>query len=146
MNTVRQFIEDATELIKASLPAGIDQRRLELLPQILAEWWVHDLPQHLAQESRATVRNRFAQLLKLCKRASELRQVLDGTEQLGRSWIAQEMSRQQEGDLFSREKVIEMEERLIQESDFLNNLAAATTKLMEKKPPSRGSPNIRAYL
>src|SRR5262249_31401370 len=51
-----------------------------------------------------------------------------------------------EGDLFSREKVTEMEERLIQESDFLNNLAAATTKLMEKKPPSRGSPNIRAYL
>src|SRR5262245_12509241 len=144
-DTVHPFSEDALELIKASLPAGSDQRRLELLPLILAEWLVHHLPEHLSRESRATVRKRFAPLPKVGKRANELRQALDAIDQVGRFWIAHEMSRQQEGDLFSREKVTEMEERLMQESDFLTNLAAATTKLMEKKPPS-GSPNIHAYL
>jgi hypothetical protein len=158
MDTVRQFSEDAIELIKASLfsedaverikaslPVGSDQRRLDLLPLILAEWAVHHLPEHLSRESSATVRKRFASLLKVGKRANELRQAIDATDQRGRAWIAVEMAREQ-GNLSDLEKVAEIEERLIQQSDFLNNLAAATTKLMEKKPPSRGSRNIRAYL
>jgi hypothetical protein len=157
MDTVRQFSEvpielvraslfseDAVERIKGSLPAGSDQRRLDLLPLILAEWSVHHLPEHLSRESSATVRKRFASLLKAGKRANEFRQALDATDQRGRAWIALEMAREQ-GSLSGREKVAEIEEQLIQQGDFLNNLAAATTKLMEYKPP-RDSRNIRAYL
>ena len=158
MDTVRQFSEvpielvkaslfseDAVERIKASLPAGSDQRRLDLLPLILAEWSVHYLPEHLSRESCGTVRKRFASLLKLGKRANELRQALDETDPRARTWIALEMAREQ-GSSSSLEKVAEIEERLTQESDFHNNLAAATTKLTEEKPPSLGSRNIRAYL
>jgi len=146
MDMFRQLNEDAINLIKASLPAGIDQRRLdELLPLILAEWWVHHLPEHLSRESRATVRRRFEQVRKVGERANELLEALAATDQRGRFWIALEMAREKGSGLSSREKTTEMEERLVQESSFLINLATATTRLMEKKP-GRGTPNICAYL
>src|SRR5262249_23720136 len=106
---------------------------------------VHYLPEHLSRESCATVRKRFASLLKAGKRANEFRQALAATDPPARAWIALVMAREQES-LSSLEKVAEIEERLVQESDFRNNLAAATTKLMEEKPPSLGSRNIRPYL
>src|SRR5262249_6230950 len=108
-------------------------------------WSVHYLPEHLSRESCATVRKRFASILKLGKRAKEFRQSLDATDPRARAWIALVMAREQ-GSLSSLEKVAEIEEQLTQERDFHSNLAAATTKLMEEKPPSLRSRNIRAYL
>src|SRR5262245_49809912 len=127
-DTVHPFSENAIELIKASLRPGIDQRRLELLPLILAEWWVHHLPEHLSRESRATVRKRYNQLTKIGECATDLRQALEAIDQRGRSWIAQEIGREQGSSLFSvsREKIADMKERLRQEKDFLSKIAAAT--------------------
>jgi len=61
-NTTPQFDERAVEQIRASLPKGIDQRRLDLLPRVLNEWSRTDLREHLSRESRATVRERYDQL------------------------------------------------------------------------------------
>ena len=78
-----QFDERAVELIKASLPAGIDQRRLDLLPLILNEWSVHTLPEHLSREGRATVRTRYNRLKKVGNCATRLRQALEAIDQRG---------------------------------------------------------------
>jgi len=148
-DTVHPFSEDALELIKASLPAGIDPRRLDLLPLILAQWWVHHLPEHLSRESRATVRKRYNHLTKIGKCATDLRQALEAIDQHGRSWIAQEIGREEESSLFSvsREKLADMNERLKQEDDFLGKITAATQRLIEEDKRGSGRPrNIRAYL
>jgi hypothetical protein len=162
-----QFDERAVELIKASLPKGVDQRRLDLLPLILNEWSVHHLPEHLSRERRATLRTRYDRLKKVGKCAAHLRQALEALDQRGRSWIAQEIA-PEEGSTFSsvsREKLTDMREqfkqeddfrrklaaatmgRLKQENDFLRKLAAATTRLIQEDKRGAGQPrNIPAYL
>jgi len=50
--------DERAEQIRASLPRGIDQRRLDLLPRVLNHWSVTDLLEHLSREDRATVRKR----------------------------------------------------------------------------------------
>src|SRR5262245_64368558 len=52
-NPTPHFDERAIEQIRASLPKGIDQRRLDLLPQVLNEWSRTDLREHLSREARA---------------------------------------------------------------------------------------------
>ena len=49
-NTTPQFDEHAVEQIRASLPKGIDQRRLDLLPRVLNEWSRTDLRDDVAVE------------------------------------------------------------------------------------------------
>jgi hypothetical protein len=146
------FNECAVKQIRASLPKGIDQRRLDLLPLILDEWSRTDLREHLSRESRATVRARYEQLSKIGTSANDLRQALERIDQRGMSWIALEMAREDGNPLssVSREKVAEMKERLKDEGDFLGKLAAKTVRLIEEQDESlsrRGQPrNIRAYL
>jgi hypothetical protein len=144
-----QFSEHAVELIKASLPAGIDPRRLELLPLILNEWSRTDLREHLSRESRKIVRKRYNQLKNIGKYANDLWQELEALDQRGISWIAQEITCEDGNTLFSvsREKLSEMKERL--EGDFLRKLAAATVRLIEELDESlsgRRPRNIPAYL
>ena len=143
-----QFVERAVELIKASPPTGIDQRRLDLLPLILEEWRVHDLP-HLSRESRATVRTRYDRLKKVGNSATHLRQALEALDEGGRDWIALEIGREElSHPLYSvsREKFTDNKERLKQEDDFLGKLAAATLRLVEKDKRGPGQPrNISAY-
>jgi hypothetical protein len=162
-----QFDERAVELIKASLPAEIDQRRIDLLPLILSEWSVHILPEHLSREGRATVRTRYDRVKKVGNCATLLRQALEAIDQRGRSWIVREIAREEGSTFFtvSREKFTDMRERLHQEhdflkkltaatmrrlkqeDDFLRKLTAATLRLSEEDERSRGQPrNIRAYL
>ena len=145
------FSEHAVELIRASLPGGIDQRRLDLLPLILDEWSRTDLRGHLSRESRATVRERYDQLSKIGMRANDLQQALEAIDQRGKSWIAQEIGREEGTPLFSvsRERVAEMKERLKDEDDFLRKLAAATARLIDELDESLGGRrprNICAYL
>jgi hypothetical protein len=149
--SVPKFNERAVKQIRASLPAGIDQRRLDLLPLILDEWSRTDLREHLSRESRATVRERYDQLAKIGKCANDLRQALEEIDQRGMSWIAQEMAREDANALFGvgHEKLIEMKERLKDEGHFLRKLAAAKVRLIEEldESLSQGRPrNIRAYL
>jgi hypothetical protein len=144
-----QFDERAVEQIRASLPKGIDQRRLDLLPQILDEWIRTELREHLSLESRATLQERYDRLTKIGKCANDLRQALEAIDQRGKFWIAQVMAREEESTPFSvsRERLAEMEERLRQEDDFLRKLAAAPLTLIEEDRRGRGQPrNIRAYL
>jgi len=150
-NTTPQFDERAVEQIRASLPKGIDQRRLDLLPRVLNEWSRTDLREHLSRESRATVRERYDQLSKIGTRANDLRQALEAIDQRGKSWIAQEIGREEGTPLFSvsRERVAEMKERLKDEDDFLRKLATATARLIDELDESlsgRRPRNIRAYL
>ena len=144
-----KFNERAVKQIRASLPKGIDQRRLELLPLVLDEWSRTDLREHLSRDTREVSRKRYAQLTKVGKRAKDLRQALEATDQRGMSWIAQEIGREEGSPPFSvsRERFAEMKERLRQEDDFLRKLAAATQTLIEEGKRKRGQPrNIRAYL
>jgi hypothetical protein len=148
-NTTPQFDERAVEQIRASLPKGIDQRRLDLLPRVLNEWSRTDLREHLSRESRATVRERYDQLSKIGTRANDLWQALEAIDQRGKSWIAQEIGREEGTPLVSRERVAEMKERLKDEDDFLRKLAAATARLIDELDESlsrRRPRNIRAYL
>jgi hypothetical protein len=150
-NTTPHFDERAVEQIRASLPKGIDQRRLDLLPRVLNEWSRTDLREHLSRESRATVRERYDQLSKIGTRANDLRQALEAIDQRGKSWIAQEIGREEGTPLFSvsRERVAEMKERLKDEDDFLRKLSAATVRLIDELDESlsgRRPRNIRAYL
>ena len=150
-NTTPHFDERAVEQIRASLPKGIDQRRLDLLPRVLNEWSRTDLREHLSRESRATVRERYDQLSKIGTRANDLRQALEAIDQRGKSWIAQEIGREEGTPLFSvsRERVAEMKERLKDEDDFLRKLATATARLIDELDESlsgRRPRNIRAYL
>jgi hypothetical protein len=148
------FNECAVKQICASLPKGINQRRLDLLPLVLNEWSRTDLREHLSLESRATVRERYDQLTKIGKRANELRQALEAIDQRGMSWIAQEIGREEGSPPFtvSHERFAEMKERLREEGEFLLKLATATPRLTEEikkeiEHLGRKRPrNIRAYL
>jgi hypothetical protein len=140
-----KFNERAVKQIRAFLPTGIDQRRLDLLPLILDEWSRTDLREHLSRESRAMVRERYDRLAKIGKCANDLRQALEAIDQRGMSWIAQEMALE-DGNT-DHEKLIEMKERLKDEGDFLRKLAAAKVRLIEEDKRGPGQPrNIRAYL
>jgi hypothetical protein len=123
------FNECAVKQICDSLPKGIDQRRLDLLPLILNEWSRTDLREHFSRDTPATKRKRYAQLAKVGKYATDLRQALEASDQRGKSWIAQEIGREEGSPPFpfsvSRERLAEMEDRLRQEVDFLRKLASA---------------------
>jgi hypothetical protein len=146
------FDERAVEQIRASLRAGIDQRRLDLLPRVLNHWSVTDLLEHLSQEDRATLRRRYDQLKEIGKCANNLRKALGAIDQRGISWIAQEI--EEEGSppfpsTASWERLAEIKDRLKQEDDFLRKLAAAPVRLIEELDGSlsgRRPRNIRAYL
>jgi hypothetical protein len=147
------FDERAVEQIRASLPAGIDQRRLDLLPRVLNHWSFSDLREHLSQEDRATLRRRYDQLTKIEKCANNLRKALGAIDQRGMSWIAQEIEHEEGSPPFpstaSWERLAEIKDRLKQEDDFLRKLAAAPVRLIEELDGSlsgRRPRNIRAYL
>ena len=83
------FDECALKQICGSLPKGIDQRRLDLLPLVLNEWSRTDLREHLSRDIPATKRKRDAQLTKVGKYATHLREgALSDWYQPGKSWIA----------------------------------------------------------
>ena len=148
-NITPQFDELAVERIRASLPKGIDQRRLNLLPRLLNEWSRTDLREHLSREARATVRGRYQQLSKIGSRAHDLREALEAIDQPGMSWIAQEIGREEGSPLFSvtRETLSEMKLRLKQQDDFLKKIEAAILRLLEEDKQGPGQPrNIVAYL
>jgi len=145
------FDERAIEQIRASLPTGIDQQRLDLLPRVLNHWSVTELLEHLSREDRATFRRRCEQLTKIEKCANNLRKALGAIDQRGVSWIAQVIECEDGNTLFiaSREKCTEMEERLKDEGDFLRKLTAATARLIDELDDSlsgRRPRNIPAYL
>ena len=157
------FDKRAVDQILASLPPGIDPRRLDLLPRLLNHWSFSDLREHLSREPRATVRRRYDQLTKTRKCANDLRDALGALDQHGRSWIALEMAREG-GDRFSivegetlaqmqewhrlqSEKLAEIDERLGLEDDFLLKLGTAIQRLVEQGKQGAGHPrNVRAYL
>ena len=146
-----EFNDRAIKQLRASLPKGIGQRRLNLLPLILNEWSRTDLREHFSRETRATSRKRYAQLTKVGNCATHLRQALEALDPPGRAWIAQEIGREEGSPLFSvsRERLAEMKERLKDEGDFLRKLAAATVRSIEELDGSlsRGHPrNKCAYL
>src|SRR5215831_12166134 len=57
-----RFDERAVERIRASLPKGIDQRRVDLLPRVLNEWSRTDLTEHLSRDPPAPSQRLFAHL------------------------------------------------------------------------------------
>jgi hypothetical protein len=145
------FNECAVKQICASLPEGIDQRRLDLLPSLLNEWSRTELREHLSLDSPTTRRKRKAQWTKVGKCATHLRQALEALDQRGWTWIAQEMGREEGSSPFpftvSRERLAEMKNRLEREPDFLLKLTAATQTLIEEDKQPPGQPRaIRAYL
>src|SRR5262245_30724856 len=159
----RYFDKRAVNQILASLPPGIDQRRLDLLPRVLNHWSFSDLSEYLSRESRPRVRRRYEQLTTIGKCANNLRKALGALDQRGQSWIALEMVREG-GDRFSimqgetlrqmeewhrleSEKLAEIDERLRLEIDFLMKLEAATKRIVAQDKQGPGQPrNVRAYL
>jgi hypothetical protein len=75
---VVEFTDREMRLISGSLPAAVDRRRLDLLPQVLREWGREDLPMHLQHkpESVKRRRDRFWRLALVEKRAKELNEAL----------------------------------------------------------------------
>jgi hypothetical protein len=75
---VVEFTDREINLIAASLPNLIDQRRLDLLPRILRDWGCTDLPMHLQQkpEPLERRRERFQRLVSVEKGAKLLNEAL----------------------------------------------------------------------
>jgi hypothetical protein len=75
---VVDFTDRDIKLIAASLPNLIDQRRLDLLPQILRDWGCTDLPMHLQQKPEPLERRqeRFQRLALVEKQAKLLNEAL----------------------------------------------------------------------
>jgi hypothetical protein len=160
---VPYFDKRAVDQILASLPPGIGQRRLDLLPRVLKHWSVTYLHEHLSRERPPILRRRYNQLTRIENCANNLRKALGALDQRGRSWIALEMAREG-GDRFSivegetlrqmeewhrleSEKLAEINERLTLEDDFLLKLGTATQRLVEEDKQGPGQPaNVPAYL
>jgi hypothetical protein len=145
--------DERAEQIRASLPRGIDQRRLDLLPRVLNHWSVTDLLEHLSREDRATVRKRYDQLENVGKYAQPLQHAFGALDERGRIWLAQEMGLKK-GDLHlsaNRAEDVYPKERLKEEYDFLTKVAAGAQRLVEESKKEREGapkrpPNLRAYL
>src|SRR6516225_1837515 len=141
------FSEHAVELIKASLPGGIDQRRLDLLPLILNEWSRTDLREHLSRDTPAASRKRFAQLTKVGKCATHLRQALEALDQRGWVWIAQEIGREDGSPLWSvtREGLSEMKGGSNNRMIFLRGLRLRYRGSLRRISKSQDTPVIYVH-
>lgn len=145
--TAPKFEDPDVKLIVASLPAGTDRQRLELLPKILREWSRTDLQEHLSREPRMIIRERNKRQKLVGKRAEELLQALHDLDDHGRFAIALEMALAPGQTMWSvsQTKLARSNKRLDGARDFLTRLAAATPRATSKQ--GRGQPrNIPAYL
>jgi hypothetical protein len=139
-----EFSDREVKLISRSLPDGVDQRRMDLLPEILREWGQTDLREHLSGKPRAITRNRLGRLSRVAKCAAELLQALDGLNDRDRAHLALEIGSTEEATLWQVD-FAEQEKRLDEARDFLTALAATGSKAHWKRRP--GQPrNITSYL
>lgn len=138
-----KFSDREVKLISLSLPAGVDQRRRDLLPEILHEWGQTDLPEHLSGKPRVTPRDRLKRVARVAKCAVVLLQALDGLNDRDRAHLAVQM-RSTDGVNLLEAEFAQQEKRLNETHDFLTTLAAAGSKAPKRRP---GQPrNLTSYL
>jgi hypothetical protein len=132
-----EFTDRDVRLIANSLCNAFDTRRLELLPQILAEWARTDLREHLQRpELTPERRERVARVGKCAQKLLEALCAIDVQDRVGMA-----LKMRAEGDWT---ELTELIKRIEDEGGFLTKLAEAARQTWKRSP---GRPrNIRAYL
>jgi hypothetical protein len=130
MGTIRFAAPDVDQIIQ-SLPNGIAQKRLKLLPKILREWSRTELPRHLSLESLKIIRDRGKKVEVFEKHARALLQAFNALDDSGLRRIK------------ARSELTLNELEALH--DFLTRLARARPHAVQKS--GRGNPrNYIAYL
>ena len=140
-DTFTTFNKVDLKRIRATLPNGVDHRRLERLSSVLQEWAHTELREHLSRESQATRRARCQQVQAVEGCARDLLQSIEALDPQGRFSIVQQMVGQ-------RPTRAELE----QQKQDLDSAMALLNRLVNSQPSAiwasgRGQPrNITAYL
>ena len=137
------FTPREVELIIRSLPEGLDQRRLKLLPKILREWARNDLPMNLSAIPAKTRLARIKRLGKVSDCARKLLQALDAAKR-NDEWflIIAEMIRGLGTDLPERlAERTKFQTQFYEMRSFLGKLSAAAAASEKIWEQGRGHPS-----
>jgi hypothetical protein len=93
-NTESLSAENIDRLCHA-LPEPLCERRRELLPRVLREWWRVELQRHLSMKSRAAIRQQIQKLERASKLARDLSNALNALDDSDRAVALHEMLRRE---------------------------------------------------
>ena len=128
------FSDHEIKLIAASLPDGIDQYRLSLLPRILRAWSAWELATHLEEPSKMSTASR-RELKRLETKLNDILRELDARDLHARFYFAYNLATGQgRSPLAAAAAVDQTLERV---RDFLTRLAVAA----KAENPRRGRPS-----
>jgi hypothetical protein len=140
-NIAVRFADLDVDQIIQSLPNGVAQKRLKLLPEILHEWGRTELPRHLSLESLKIIRDRGKKVEVFEKRARALLQAFDALDDLGLQRVAHRMATDETSNIAQTD----LQQELGALCNFLTRLASAEPHASQKS--KRGQPrNYVAYL
>jgi hypothetical protein len=138
-----EFDDSDIELITQTLPQGVAQGRLELLPQILHEWGRTDVPRHLSVSPRA-IRERTKTVDVFIQRARDLLEADNALDEPARRRVAYQIAGYETVHI-EKAAINAARQDLDATRGVLTRLAALGSRVHQK--PRRGQPrNYSAYL
>jgi hypothetical protein len=116
------------------------EHKVAKLPQVLVEWAMTDLSEHLSRETPKITAKRRKHLAAVSKQASKLLLSLEQLDEDAELAIAVEMVRQSDQQFWKvpPTEVDSSRQRLAEEHDFLKRLVAVTPRALGR--PKRGHP------
>jgi hypothetical protein len=134
--------------LQCVLPKAACTRRCNLLPQILQEWDLSALREHLSRETRPNIRKRIKKLDSVTKLARQLAEALDKLDDVDRSEIVLQMIRAEPSpEEVSREGYVYRMARLFVLSGYLAKVGGVHPREIWKLQLQRGQPrNLTSYL
>ena len=138
------FTDRHIELIRRSLPDGVDPQRLKLLPKILHEWAATDLQLHLSMPTAKKRGDRIKRLEALAASSTNLLQALDAVDRNDdQFWIMREMIAA-DGRRLSATERTRAEHHYQEMTDFLERLPSASIAAAKIWKEGRGQPRNNA--
>ena len=135
-----EFTDRDIQLILKSLPDGVDQRRLSLLPAILREWASTDLLVPLSMPSTKTGKERIKRLNAVKDCAIKLSHALDAADRNDELfWIMREMILA-DGDRLTPTVRTNAENKIQEMRDFLTRLSFMSAESAKVWKKGRGQP------
>ena len=125
-----KFTSRDVALIIRSLPAGVDQRRLKLLPKILRDWYCNELKLHLSLEPLRKIRDRGRKVQVFEERARDLFQALDALDESGRRRIAHRIAAYEKPDYGHAEFIRAKQELSIVHKFLTHSRRSRLTKMI----------------
>ena len=144
VNIEVKFARPDVDLITQSLPLGIAEKRLQLLPKILQEWSSIELPRHLSLESLKIIRERRKKVEVFEKYARALLQAFDALDDAGLRRIAYRIATN-ETPIVTQTEFTTAKQELDALHDFLTRLASVEPHASQKSKGGRQR-NYIAYV